>query len=105
MNWIDSAYAGKQKLWKVFWFGWGAPLVPLVIAVNIYRELATRIPSWVGIVLILLLLLYYAWLSIALWRCAPNASSGFGKFLGRAFAVLLALLTLAGALRFLRGAP
>lgn len=105
MNWIDLAYKGHMRLWKVFWFGYVAPLLPLSVAFQLYKETADRLPSWVGVVGFLVVFVYQVWLAIALWRCAPNVNRPGFRRLGRAFAVFVGLLTLAAARAFLVETP
>ena len=103
-NWIALAYTGQVRLWKVFWFGYVVPLVPLTIARGIYKEVARDLPSWVGFVCVALVCLYQAWLVIALWRCAPNVKRPQIRRLARGFAVFLGFMTLASLNYFLSGA-
>jgi len=104
-NWIIRAYVGQVRLWKVFWFGYVAPLLPLSVVFQLYRETADRLPSWVGLLGFLAGFLYQAWLVVALWRCAPNVNQPSLRRLARVFAVFMGLITLAAALNFLKGAP
>lgn len=104
-NWIGRAYTGQVRLWKVFWFGYVAPLLPLSVVFQLYKETADRLPSWVGLVGFLAVFLYQVWLAIALWRCAPNVNRPSLRRLARVFAVFMGLVTLAVALNFLKGTP
>jgi hypothetical protein len=42
---FNNAYAGEEKLWKVFVFGWLLPLLPLTIASKIAEEIGIKNPS------------------------------------------------------------
>lgn len=103
MNWIDRTYVGREQLWKVFWFGFIAPLLPLTVAFGIFKETATRLPSWVSFAFFVTVFLYQAWLTIATWRCAPNVKYRVFFYVGRLFAIFQGLMLLAAALQFLRG--
>jgi hypothetical protein len=105
MNWIDRTYTGQERLWKVFWLGYIAPLLPLTIAFGIFKETGVGAPSWVSATFFIAVFLYQAWLAIAMWRCAPNVKRRTFFFLGRVFAVFIGLMTLGAALQFLKGAP
>jgi hypothetical protein len=101
-NWIIRAYKGHVRLWKVFWLGYVAPLLPLSVVFQLYKETADRLPSWVGLVGFLAGFLYQAFLAVALWRCAPNVDRPIFRRLARAFAVFVGLITLAAALNSLK---
>jgi len=105
MNWIDRTYTGQERLWKVFWVGYVVPLLPLTIAFGIFKETAASAPSWISFVFVTTVILYQAWLAIAMWRCAPNVKRRTFFFLGRMFAVFMGLMTLAAALQLIKGAP
>jgi hypothetical protein len=105
MNWIDRTYSGQERLWKVFWLGFIAPLIPLTIGLGVFKETSGSLPSWAAFVFFIVVFLYQAWLAIAMWRCAPNVKHRAFYFLGRLFAAFLVLMLLAAALQFLKGAP
>ncbi len=102
-NWIERGYNGQVRLWKIFWFGYVAPLLPLSVVFQLYKETSDRLPSWVGLVGFLAIFLFQVWLVVALWRCAPNVNRPSFRRLGRAFAVFLGIVTLAAARAFLDG--
>lgn len=103
MNWIDRTYMGQERLWKVFWLGYMAPLLPLTIALGIFKETVTKLSSWVSFGFVVILLIYQAWLAIAMWRCAPNVKHEVFFFLGRVFATILAITAAGGVLQFIKG--
>lgn len=100
MNWLDRTYRGQTRLWRVFWFGFALPLLPLTAAIGVVKE--ARPPDGVVFSLFLLLLIYQAWLAVVLWRCAPNTDRPLWRRLARILAVVLGLLTLTAALQQLQ---
>ena len=102
MNWIDRTYTGKEKLWKVFWFGYAAPFFPCLIAFKIFMEKAASLPTGAPLVVFLAIFIYQAWLAIALWQCAPNVKHRVFYYLARIFAALLGVMALGAALQVLR---
>ena len=105
MNWIDRTYSGQSPLWKVFWFGYVAPLLPLTIAIGILKETAARIPSFASFAFFLVIFLYQAWLAVSMWRCAPNVRYRAFFWLGRIVATITGLGLFAAALNFVKGGP
>ena len=103
MNWIDRTYSGQSPLWKVFWFGWVAPLLPLTGAVGIFNETVERTPSWAHFAFFLAVFLYQAWLAVSMWRCAPNVKYRAFFWLARIFAVVIGLGLFAAARVFVKG--
>src|SRR5688500_10319176 len=85
LGWFGRAYEGQAKLWKVFWLGYALPIFPVVIATNIAKELSAKSPSsWVPFTIFIVIWVYYVWVAIFLWRCAPNSKGRVYLFLGRA---------------------
>ena len=100
---VGNAYAGKAKLWRVFWLGYILLLIPVTIATNIAKEIWAQSPaSFVPEAISLVVLFYYIWLSISLWRCAPNSTKRIYKILGRVWAVVIGMITLSGLLIVLK---
>ena len=99
MNWIDRAYTGQERLWKVFWLGFCAPLLPFTIALGIFKETSERLPSWATLTFFLATCLYQTWLAIAMWRCAPNVKHRTFYFLARLFAISFAIMVLSALLQ------
>ena len=102
MNWIDRMYSGQSPLWKVFWFGYVTPLVPLTIAMGVFKETVSRIPSWASFSFVMAIFLYQAWLAVSMWRCAPNVKYRAFFWIGRVIAVITGMSLLAAALNFLK---
>ncbi len=99
LSWFNRAYDGQLKLWQVFWFGYMLTLFPVVIATNIAKELSVKSPaSWVPFIVFVIVWLYYAWLAVSLWRCAPNASHKLFLWLGRGWSLILGIILLSGML-------
>lgn len=95
--WIANAYSGDARLWKVFWFGYVATLLPVTILSNIAKEIAVRNPASIfAFVVFLSVWLLYAWLAISLWRCAKNSDHKAFTLLGRIWAVVLGIFLLSG---------
>jgi threonine/homoserine/homoserine lactone efflux protein len=105
MNWIDRTYSGEERLWKVFWLGYMAPLLPLTIGFGIYKEKSANFPAWVGFVFLMVILLYQAWLAIAMWHCAPNVKHRAFYFLGRLVAGLMGVMVIAAGFQLLTAEP
>lgn len=86
--WITKAYSGKAKLWKVFWFGYVATLLPTTILTNIAKEISLINPSsfFVGIAFLAVLLLN-VWLAVSMWRCSANSSHTAYELLGKIWSV------------------
>ena len=103
MNWIDRTYSGQSPLWKVFWLGYTAPLLPLTIALGVLKETPALIPSWVSYAFLLIIFLYQAWLTVSMWRCAPNVRYRAFFWLGRIVATTTGLGLLAAGINFVKG--
>jgi intracellular septation protein A len=100
INWFLRMYSGQSPLWKVFWFGWVTPLIPLTVAANIFKETVGHISSWIPFAFFLGIFLYQAWLAVSLWRCAPNVTLRVCFWLARIFSVILWLGLFAAGLEF-----
>lgn len=104
-NFLDRAFAGQVPLWKIFWLGYIAPLVPLTIAASIFKETSASAPSWVSSAFFIVVFIYQAWLAVAAWRCAPNVKRRVFFSFGRMFAVWVGLVTIYSGLLFIKGSP
>lgn len=103
-TWIQKAYSGQAKLWRVFWYGYVGTLIPVTILSGIARELTFKQPGAVlPFVVFVVVWLLYAWLMVSLWRCAPNSSNRIFLLLGRAWALLLAIILASGVLVMVKG--
>lgn len=99
LSWFGRAYDGQAKLWQVFWLGYVLPIFPVVIATNIAKELGAKSPSsWLPFIIFVVVWVYYVWIAISLWRCAPNSRGRVYLFLGRTWAVVLGIIILSGLL-------
>ena len=89
LDWIKSAWQGGQKLWQVFWLG----LLSIYAVVFISGTLLAPLPYSP-----LVYSVWYAscfamsiWWWVSVWRCAPNTSLAFWKYLARIFVVFQAV--------------
>lgn len=84
-------FADQHPLWKVFWLYGVIPSNLLWIAVLAMMSNG----SWVGVTrgLLVFLLVYTAWIVLAVWRAAPNASDPRYGVLARALTVVWAINT------------
>lgn len=97
--WIANAYSGEAKLWKVFWFGYVATLLPVTILSNIAKEIAVKNPTSIfAFIVFLTIWLLYVWLAISLWRCAKNSGHKAFAVLGRVWSVVLGIFIFSGLL-------
>jgi hypothetical protein len=95
----SNAYKGEIKAWKVFVFGYLAPLVPYAILFGILTDL--RLPNgfyWLTVARFF----YNIWLILSLWRCSPNVDKPFFNFLTKSFALLIALDSIASVAILIR---
>jgi hypothetical protein len=91
-NFINSAYKGDEKLWKVFVFGWVIPLIPITIATQIlFKELPVKHPEvdYSNLIYgsVVFLWCYYFWLGLSIWKCSKNSKIVF-KLLSRLFTII-----------------
>ena len=111
MGYIVRAWNGEERLWKIFWLNivLGSILFRFLGALVQSFLLATNIPVGWNIfriifvafllVFLLLLVIYFVWALVALWKCAFNAEwKGWG-YLGRAF-VVWSVISFFGSLIF-----
>lgn len=94
-TWISKAYSGEAKLWKVFWFGYAATLLPVTILSNIAKEMVVKTPASIFAFIVLLAVwLLYIWLGISMWRCSRNSSHRAYMLLGRLWSIVLGIFVL-----------
>ncbi len=74
---------GRERLWKVFWFGGGLAGAIFWILVTLSMG-AGAIPPGAGLALFIL---YELWISISIWTCAANVENPLWGYLARAVAV------------------
>ena len=89
---FSDAYIGKAKLWKTFVYGYLVAAIPITLAANLAKELIIgNTNSNAGYVIFCAGVLYYVWIAVAIWRCAPNSSHKISKIAGRVFSVIIGL--------------
>ena len=92
-NWFVRAYEGKVRLWRVFWFGYMLPLLPLFIAAQIAKAIfaSSSSSAWPFGLFALVVGCYYFWALVSLWRCAPNSSHRAYALLARILSIVMVL--------------
>jgi len=103
MGFIDHVFRGEVRLWKVFWFGYFIPKIPIILIINVMKEASQIRDGWIGTVIIGLILLYEVWIGIGLFNCAPNVNKKIWFWLGRFVAVFILLSVVSSALKMLKG--
>lgn len=83
-----SAWAGLEPLWLVFWV-YGA--LGGNILSYVFVEASEVLPWYLGLLLFVLVIAFYVWVNVAIWRCATN-SSPLWRFLARGTVVLTILI-------------
>jgi hypothetical protein len=87
-----KAYAGQEKLWRVFVFGYLAMLIPMVILAGISKEMLIKnSETWTSFWITLLMIFYNFWLTVSLWRCSRNGDSKVGRIAGRGLAIFIGM--------------
>jgi len=107
MDWIKDAWAGKQKLWQVFWFGFLLPqafgfLIGFIKGfVRGYRKArggASYMPDqgwlydlhmpWSHPLWQLLGILYFVFLAVMVWKCRGNTNNKLWGYLAMGMVIL-----------------
>lgn len=84
---LAAAFRGEEKLWKTFWvYGFGGSII-----LNIINSILTSILMLLGIPMMLVMLAFQVWSSIAIWRCAPNVKNKIWGQVARVLVVLGAI--------------
>lgn len=84
---LAAAFRGEEKLWKTFWvYGFGGSII-----LNIINSILTSILMLLGIPMMLVMLAFQVWSSIAIWRCAPNVKNKIWGQVARVLVVLSAI--------------
>lgn len=92
LRFIPDAFAGKASLFHAFVFCYLAFIFPVAALLARARQWQAADPASMGARAILMLLLcYVVWVSVALWRCAPNTAKPRATWLARVGAVVMGL--------------
>jgi hypothetical protein len=83
-NFYAESYSGKEKAWRVFFFGYLILLFPYAIFFGVFKN-SPDVLYFMSVVR----LIYNLWLIIALWKCSPNVSYRFFNILTKVFAVFV----------------
>ena len=106
-NFIIRGWKGEEKLWKVFWL-YGFLLCPLLSLIGIllfsvclalkhngdiqffYHYLSNEscLSYMSDIASLILLPVTILWTTVATWRCAPNCTYAFFKYIARLITIL-----------------
>ncbi|RUO18513.1 hypothetical protein CWE08_11390 [Aliidiomarina iranensis] len=84
---LRSAWHGGESLWLVFWV---YHFLGTLLLTGAFMWLIDKIPVLVVVLLLALMLSYFVWSTVAIWRCAVNSSS-LWYFLARAYVVITIL--------------
>jgi hypothetical protein len=112
-SWKRS-WQGEELLWKVFW-GWflgghgvilGCSIGFMIIAMILgFAFSPTSLNAGVvglasgAILLVLIIVPYSFWISVSLWRCAPNCLSKKWSYVARGFVVIYGISILIPTLK------
>ena len=90
LRFIPDAFAGKASLFHAFVFCYLAFIFPVAALLARARQWQAVDPASMGARAILMLLLcYVVWVSVALWRCAPNTAKPRAILAARVGALLM----------------
>ena len=92
LRFLPDAFAGRASLFHAFVFCYLAFIFPVAALLARARQWQAVDPASVGARAILVFLLcYVVWVSVALWRCAPNTAKPRAALVARVGAVLMGL--------------
>ena len=89
MLFINRCYAGSEKLWRVIVYGYLMMLIPMTAVTQIAKEnLIKEKQSILAYIIILVSLIYYAWITFSIWKCSANTDKKIYKYLRRALSLI-----------------
>lgn len=97
---IQNYWNGAEPLWKAYWLL--GVVGGTIGALLVEKMTGLSDPNWMQKLLPYIFILYAGWSTVAIWRCANNASKPIWKFLARgvvAFGVAALVVNLINAMK------
>jgi tetratricopeptide (TPR) repeat protein len=87
---ILSYWYGNEKLWKAFWIvGWGGCFFIGAASWATRLCFPTRpTPRWEAVLSLIIAITIIVWITVSVWRCAPNTTSKIWCWAARVIAIL-----------------